>query len=179
MGVDAFGVGSKGRHRRLEPLGWGRLTGKIRRGQPLPEISRLQSQAIIEAGPPMTDEYVYRVVDALDEVARETGKNRAANRDQLAASTADRRYRHHRRAQRRAIASKLGGCGLESLPHPRSPNWTLQVVQRRSTPIGTSGTLRSATRRRSGGSWRLAVVSFSGCVSGQFVVGSYKGSMEA
>ncbi len=66
--------GSKGRHRRLEPLGWGRLTGKIRRGQPLPEISRLQSQAIIEAGPPMTDEYVYRVVDALDEVARETGK---------------------------------------------------------------------------------------------------------
>src|SRR4051794_38653269 len=26
------------------PLGWGRLTGKIRRGQPLPEQSRLQSQ---------------------------------------------------------------------------------------------------------------------------------------
>ncbi len=56
------------------PLGWGRLTGKIRRGQPLPEISRLQSQVIIEAGPPMADEYVFRVVDALDEVARETGK---------------------------------------------------------------------------------------------------------
>ena len=26
------------------PLGWGRLTGKIRRGQPLPETSRLQSK---------------------------------------------------------------------------------------------------------------------------------------
>ena len=25
------------------PLGWGRLTGKIRRGQPLPQTSRLQS----------------------------------------------------------------------------------------------------------------------------------------
>src|SRR5919204_292914 len=28
------------------PLGWGRLTGKIRRGQPLPETSRLQSKVV-------------------------------------------------------------------------------------------------------------------------------------
>jgi aryl-alcohol dehydrogenase-like predicted oxidoreductase len=55
------------------PLGWGRLTGKMRRGQPL-EISRLHSQAIVEAGPPVADEHVYRVVDAIDEVANETGK---------------------------------------------------------------------------------------------------------
>jgi aryl-alcohol dehydrogenase-like predicted oxidoreductase len=56
------------------PLGWGRLTGKIRRGQPLPEISRLHGQAIVEAGPPISDEHVYRVVDAIYEVAEETGK---------------------------------------------------------------------------------------------------------
>jgi aryl-alcohol dehydrogenase-like predicted oxidoreductase len=56
------------------PLGWGRLTGKIRRGQPLPEISRLHSQAIVDAGPPLADEYVYGVVDAIDEVAKEIGK---------------------------------------------------------------------------------------------------------
>jgi aryl-alcohol dehydrogenase-like predicted oxidoreductase len=56
------------------PLGWGRLTGKIRRGQPLPEQSRLQSQVSIDAGPPVDDEYLYRVVDALDEISRETGK---------------------------------------------------------------------------------------------------------
>jgi aryl-alcohol dehydrogenase-like predicted oxidoreductase len=56
------------------PLGWGRLTGKIRRGQPLPEISRLHSRTIVDAGPPVADEYVYRVVDAIDEVAKETGK---------------------------------------------------------------------------------------------------------
>jgi aryl-alcohol dehydrogenase-like predicted oxidoreductase len=56
------------------PLGWGRLTGKIRRGQPLPETSRLQSRIALEAGPPVDDEYVYRVVDALDAVAEETGK---------------------------------------------------------------------------------------------------------
>jgi len=56
------------------PLGWGRLTGKIRRGQPLPKGSRLQSQAVIDMGPMMPDEYLYQVVDALDAVAGETGK---------------------------------------------------------------------------------------------------------
>jgi aryl-alcohol dehydrogenase-like predicted oxidoreductase len=54
------------------PLGWGRLTGKLRRGQPLPSTSRLHKTA--EQGPPVEDEYLYRVVDALDEVAKETGK---------------------------------------------------------------------------------------------------------
>jgi aryl-alcohol dehydrogenase-like predicted oxidoreductase len=54
------------------PLGWGRLTGKIRRGQPLPGGSRLHGSA--EFGPPVPDELLYRVVDALDAVAAETGK---------------------------------------------------------------------------------------------------------
>ncbi|PQO26897.1 aldo/keto reductase [Blastopirellula marina] len=57
------------------PLGWGRLTGKIRRGQPLPENTRLQSQVARDIGPPVTDEQVYDVVDALDKVAEETGKS--------------------------------------------------------------------------------------------------------
>jgi len=54
------------------PLGWGRLTGKIRRGAPLPEGSRLHETAIF--APPVEDEHLYRVVDALDVVAEETGK---------------------------------------------------------------------------------------------------------
>ncbi|MEI9931756.1 MAG: aldo/keto reductase [Rhizomicrobium sp.] len=54
------------------PLGWGRLTGKIRRGAKLPEVSRLHTTA--DFGPPVDDEYVYTVVDALDEIAKETGK---------------------------------------------------------------------------------------------------------
>jgi aryl-alcohol dehydrogenase-like predicted oxidoreductase len=54
------------------PLGWGRLTGKIRRGHPLPETSRLHKTA--EKGPQVEDEYLYKVVDALDEVAKETGR---------------------------------------------------------------------------------------------------------
>lgn len=56
------------------PLGWGRLTGKIRRGAALPATSRLNSQRVSDAGPQVTDEYLYRVVDALDLVASETGK---------------------------------------------------------------------------------------------------------
>ena len=54
------------------PLGWGRLTGKIKRGQPLPETSRLHKTA--DMGPPVPEEYLYRVLDAIDEVAAETGK---------------------------------------------------------------------------------------------------------
>jgi aryl-alcohol dehydrogenase-like predicted oxidoreductase len=54
------------------PLGWGRLTGKIRRNHPMPEVSRLHKTA--DYGPQVGNEYLYEVVDALDEVAKETGK---------------------------------------------------------------------------------------------------------
>ncbi len=54
------------------PLGWARLTGKIRRGQPMPKVSRLASPE--SAGHPVPDEYLYKVVDAIDEVVKETGK---------------------------------------------------------------------------------------------------------
>ncbi|MFP5248238.1 MAG: aldo/keto reductase, partial [Acidobacteriota bacterium] len=52
------------------PLGWGRLTGKIRRGQPLPATSRLHKTAAM--GPLPAEEHLYKVVDALDKVAAET-----------------------------------------------------------------------------------------------------------
>ncbi|WP_376966474.1 aldo/keto reductase [Azospirillum sp. A26] len=55
------------------PLGWGRLTGKIRRGQPIPEGSRLHDTA--QWGPPVDEERLYRIVDALDVVAAETGRS--------------------------------------------------------------------------------------------------------
>src|SRR6202140_3867253 len=55
------------------PLGWGRLTGKIRRGQRKPEVSRLHKAA--DPGPQVQDEYLYRVVDALEKLAAETGKS--------------------------------------------------------------------------------------------------------
>jgi aryl-alcohol dehydrogenase-like predicted oxidoreductase len=55
------------------PLGWGRLTGKIRRGKPLPAQSRLHKTS--EQGPQVADEHLYKVVDALDAVAAETGRS--------------------------------------------------------------------------------------------------------
>jgi aryl-alcohol dehydrogenase-like predicted oxidoreductase len=55
------------------PLGWGRLTGKIRRGEPLPEGSRLHETAGF--GPPVEDERLFRVIDALEAVAQETGRS--------------------------------------------------------------------------------------------------------
>lgn len=56
------------------PLGWGRLTGKIRRGQPRPAVSRLNTAVARDHGPQVTDEHWFTVVDALDAVAHETGK---------------------------------------------------------------------------------------------------------
>ena len=56
------------------PLGWGRLTGKIRRGAALPAVSRRNVKGSNDMGPPADDEYVFKVVDALDEIAEETRK---------------------------------------------------------------------------------------------------------
>ena len=53
------------------PLGWGRLTGKIRRGQPVPKGSRLHATA--QFGPPVDEERLCAIVDALDAIADETG----------------------------------------------------------------------------------------------------------
>lgn len=54
------------------PLGWGRLTGKIRRGQPLPQ-GRIKSGGAV-GGPEVAEDYLYDVVDVLDEIAKEQGK---------------------------------------------------------------------------------------------------------
>jgi aryl-alcohol dehydrogenase-like predicted oxidoreductase len=54
------------------PLGWGRLTGKIRRGTGVPAESRLHKTA--DSGPPVPDELLFKVVDVLAEVGAETGK---------------------------------------------------------------------------------------------------------
>jgi aryl-alcohol dehydrogenase-like predicted oxidoreductase len=56
------------------PLGWAKLTGKIRRGQPLPPVSRLQSKLNADVGPQVSNEYLYTVVDAIDEISRDIGK---------------------------------------------------------------------------------------------------------
>lgn len=54
------------------PLGWGRLTGKIRRDQPLPQNSRLHATA--QFGPPVEEQRLYAIVDVLDAIADETNR---------------------------------------------------------------------------------------------------------
>ena len=56
------------------PLGWGRLTGKIRRGQVAPEGTRHESEMVRNSGPKVTEDYLFKVLDAIDEIAKETGK---------------------------------------------------------------------------------------------------------
>ncbi len=55
------------------PLAWGRLTGKIRRGEPLPTTSRLHETA--QFAPPVDDEHLYRVIDVIEAIAAETRKS--------------------------------------------------------------------------------------------------------
>lgn len=51
------------------PLGWGRLTGKIRRGQPIAE-GRISKGGHV-GGPEVDQEHLYNIVDVLDEIAKE------------------------------------------------------------------------------------------------------------
>lgn len=55
------------------PLGWGRLTGKVRRGRPLPSHSRLHQTA--DFGPPVDEALLFDVVDVLDQIAEERGRS--------------------------------------------------------------------------------------------------------
>jgi len=54
------------------PLGWGKLTGKIRRGQPAKPGSRAHD--IAGTGPYYEEERLFKIIDALDQVAHETEK---------------------------------------------------------------------------------------------------------
>ncbi|MGU3314971.1 aldo/keto reductase [Sphingomonas sp. M6A6_1c] len=55
------------------PLGWGRLTGRIGRDRPIPAGSRLHETE--QFAPPVTQDHLYRVIDALEAVAAETGRS--------------------------------------------------------------------------------------------------------
>jgi len=55
------------------PLGWGKLTGAIRRGQPAKPGTRAHD--IAGTGPSYDDDRLFRIIDALDVVASEVGKS--------------------------------------------------------------------------------------------------------
>lgn len=130
------------------PLGWGRLTGKIRRGQALPEASRLHETASF--APPVADEHVYRVVDALDRVAKETGKtlpqiaiNWLQSRPTVASILIGVRNEAQLRENLGAVGwsldadqlARLDAASRVSPPYPYYPYWNGQFTELSPPPV--------------------------------------------
>jgi aryl-alcohol dehydrogenase-like predicted oxidoreductase len=125
------------------PLGWGRLTGKIRRGQPLPPGSRLHDTASF--APPVDEERLYRVVDALDAIATETGKsipqvalNWLLQRPTVSTVLIGARNEQQLRQNLDAVGWNLSSEQVEKLdvasavtpPYPYYPYWNGQFTER-------------------------------------------------
>ncbi len=130
------------------PLGWGRLTGKIRRGQPLPENSRVHDTA--DFAPPVDEERLYRIIDAMDEVAEETGKtipqialNWLLQRPTVSTVLIGARNEEQLRQNLGAVGWNLSAeqvAGLDAAsaltpPYPYYPYWRGQFSERNPTPV--------------------------------------------
>ena len=130
------------------PLGWGRLTGKIRRGQPLPEGSRLHETAVY--APPVDDERLYRVIDVLDEIAEETGKsvpqialNWLLQRPTVSTILIGARNEQQLRQNLGAIGWTLTASQINRLdaasavmpPYPYYPYWNGPFAERNPSPV--------------------------------------------
>ncbi|MFN7025922.1 MAG: aldo/keto reductase [Pseudorhizobium sp.] len=129
------------------PLGWGRLTGKIRRGSPLPERSRLHETASF--GPPVEDEHLYRVMDALDAIAEETRKtvpqialNWLQQRPTVSSVIIGARNESQLRENLGAIGwnltteqvAKLDEASHVTAPYPHFPYWRQEGFARLNPP---------------------------------------------
>ncbi|HTV83162.1 MAG TPA: aldo/keto reductase [Acidobacteriaceae bacterium] len=126
------------------PLGWGRLTGKLRRGQPLPAVSRLHKTA--ESGPPVTDDHLFRVVDAIDETAKETGKtvprialNWLLQRPSVSSVIVGARNEEQLKQNLQAegwnlTADQVARLDAASQTTPIYPYWHQRIVRQRNPP---------------------------------------------
>jgi aryl-alcohol dehydrogenase-like predicted oxidoreductase len=130
------------------PLGWGRLTGRIRRGRPLPSSSRLHETA--KFAPPVDDERLYRVVDALAEIAEEVGKtipqvaiNWLLQRPTVSTVLIGARNEDQLRDNLGAIGwnltakhvARLDDASYVTPPYPYYPYWNGQFAERSPTPV--------------------------------------------
>ena len=95
------------------PLGWGRLTGKIRRGQPRPEVSRLNTQLLVDIGPPVPEEYPFQGRGYSGGTGPGDGQDHPADCAELGGATSVRGKRDHWRPQRGTAARQPGCGGLE------------------------------------------------------------------
>ena len=130
------------------PLGWGRLTGRVRRGKPLPQSSRLHETA--KFGPPVDDDRLYRVVDALEEVSGETGKtipqialNWILQRPSVSTVLIGARDEQQLRDNLGAVGWNLSSQQVARLdhasavtpPYPYYPYWNGQFTERNPPPV--------------------------------------------
>lgn len=130
------------------PLGWGRLTGKIRRGHPLPEGSRLHDTAGF--APPVDEARLYRIVDALDIVAEETGKtvpqvalNWLLQRPTVSSVLIGARNEAQLKQNLGAVGWNLDAAQVARLdaasavtpPYPYYPYWNGQFAERSPAPV--------------------------------------------
>ncbi|MDF1693418.1 MAG: aldo/keto reductase [Zhongshania sp.] len=129
------------------PLGWGRLTGKMRRGQALPEQSRLHETK--QFAPPVADEHVYDVVDVLEQIASETGKtipqialNWVLSRPSVSSVLIGARNEQQLLDNIGAVGWSLNSAQLAALnevskvavPYPYYPYWNGQFTERNRPP---------------------------------------------
>jgi len=125
------------------PLGWGRLTGKLRRGQPLPEGSRLHETASV--GPAIEDARLFDIVDVLEAIAVETGRsvpqiaiNWLLTRPTVSTVLIGARNEQQLRQNLGAVGWKLDADQLARLdaasrveaPYPYYPYWRGQFSER-------------------------------------------------
>jgi aryl-alcohol dehydrogenase-like predicted oxidoreductase len=133
------------------PLGWGRLTGKIRRGQPLPAGSRLQDTA--KFAPPVDDERLYGIVDVLDGIAADTGRsipqialNWLLQRPTVSTVLIGARNEEQLRQNLGAVGWALDGAQMERLdtasavmpPYPYYPYWNGMFLELNPPPVSSS-----------------------------------------
>ncbi|TLM74779.1 aldo/keto reductase [Microbulbifer harenosus] len=130
------------------PLGWGRLTGKIRRGQPIPEGSRLhQTEAF---APPVQEERLYRVLDVLFEIAEEVEKtvpqvaiNWLLRRPTVSSVLIGARDEAQLRQNLGAVGwslnedqiMRLDAASAVTPPYPYYPYWNGQFSERNPAPV--------------------------------------------
>lgn len=130
------------------PLGWGRLTGRIRRGQPMPQQSRLHETE--KFAPPVDEARLYDVVDALVETAEETGKtvpqvalNWVLQRPTVSTVLIGARDERQLRENLGAMGWSLTGEQVARLdavssltpPYPYYPYWNGQFAERNPPPV--------------------------------------------
>ncbi|HEX6999134.1 MAG TPA: aldo/keto reductase [Gammaproteobacteria bacterium] len=140
------------------PLGWGRLTGRIRRSRPEPPSRRLRETAAF--APPVDDERLFRLVDALDAVAEETGKsipqiaiNWLLQRPTVATVLIGARDEQQLRENLGAVGwalspehrARLDEASYVTPPYPYYPYWNGAFAERTPPPVPLPASLQRSS----------------------------------